>query len=268
MDFGCRKNQEAPTLVKQKTFRWQKKLLLGSLLFSTVAVNFLFQNCALNNKYTPNQDRSNVSQTYDIPAADHPIEAKTLTTDYRLQLADRLYITGLLQEIFGPTATSLLRTNVLLKAEEFGGPCSEYDSYQVQTNNSGAITYVDQDSTRNCTEVNTRKPLLPEATTVRQGWMIQTCSTLTGTSGTNLNPSTLAYVLNKIQVGSTLAAPPAPSNENLMNLHRLYFRERPLPPQNVFESLRLMFPADGSPSLDSWKTAIYGYCISSQWQVL
>lgn len=231
-------------------------IVLGFILF------FGFQNCSRTEKNfkMDHIDQSSNVTTVEVSVTEHPIELKTVTTDYTLQLADRNYLEGIFSDAFGPSAADTVRENIVLKHDDLGGPCSEYAYYKKLTGK----TYADKDRSLLCDEDNTTKVLIPPATAVRQGWILQTCATLTGT---DTNPPSLAYILGKIKTGATPANLPLPNTENLANLHKLFYREHPLPPDSVFEALRLMFHGD-SPTINEWKTAIYSYCVSPHWQVL
>ncbi len=230
------------------------------LLGATVLLGF--QNCAPSDKkFTVNKlDQGSNVMNVAVNVTEHPIEIKTITTDYTLQLSDRSYLAGVLSDVFGPAGTAAIRQNITLKPDDLGGPCSEYAQYKI----FNGTDYVDKDPGMICNEDNTTNVLMPPATAVRQGWVIQTCSIL---AGKEADPQTLNYVLGKIKSGSSLTNLPLPTAENMTSLHKLFYRERPLPPESVFEALQLMFHTQ-APTVDDWKTAINSYCISSQWQVL
>lgn len=214
-----------------------------------VAILLGFQNCAPSNV-----DVMNVSVT------EHPIEEKTVTTGFTLQLSERNYVAGVLADAFGPAGAATVRQYVLLKHDDLGGPCSMYAYYKKKV----GTAYQDKDPGKVCDEENTTKQILPPPNAVRQGWMIQACSDLTGK---DTNPQSLEYIFGKIQTGATLANPPALTDENLMHLHKLFYRERPLPPETALDALKMFF-SEGGASIANWKMAINSYCISSHWQVL
>lgn len=238
-----------------------KKRNLSFLTLILITVVLSFQNCAKPIKDFALQKDQSSSNKFDVPPTEHPLPIKTIKTDYQLQLADRNYVAGVLSDAFGPSAKAIIQTNILLRPEELGGPCSEYSHVMVK---SGA-SFVTQDPSLSCTEEGTTKLITPPPQAVRQGWMLQVCSELVGKGATV--PDTLNYVINKIQTGKSSLALPAPSITNLSSLHKLFYRERPLPSASVLDSMKLMF-APEVPSLDNWRTAIFSYCVSSHWQVL
>jgi len=220
------------------------------------------QSCAPGGFKTIPQ-KLNLSSNMDVlnvNVTEHPVEQKTLTTSFTLQLSERNYIAGILTDAFGPSGKVTIRNNVLLKQDDFGGPCSIYAHYMRK---SGA-NFIDKDPAMVCDEENSTKQLIPPPNAVRQGWMIQTCSDLTGRDS---NPPSLEYIFGKIQSGATLANPPEASDINLIQLHKLFYRERPLPPKAVLDAVKMFF-SPGGATVENWKTTINSYCISSQWQVI
>lgn len=236
-----------------------KQILIYIILMFALLLNF--QNCAKKDESFKSLSSSMTPQSetiVDIPVADHPIATKTLTTTYSLQLSDRIYLEALLSDVFGPASKNFLRNNVLLKNDDLGGPCSQYSHYKI----FNGTTFVNQDDGKICDEDNATKSLLPPAQAVRQGWITQVC-----TQFIDKNMTTLQFILNRIQPGATTKLLPAVTKENFAKLHKLFYREHPLPPDDVMDSLKLMFSSN-PPTLSEWKTAIFSYCISSQWQVL
>lgn len=239
--------------IKNRNFSFLTLILLATLLN--------FQNCAKPMKeYTLYGDFAS-NKPFEVPPTEHPLPLKTIKTDYQLQLSDRNYVAGILADVFGPSAKTILQNNILLRREEMGGPCSEYAHVMVKSGSN----FVNQEASLVCNEDGTTKMMVPPPQSVRQGWISQTCAELVGKGATV--PDSLNFALNKIQAGRSALALPAPSDGNFLVLHRLFYRERPVPPSAVFESLRVMFDPE-VPTLENWRTAIFSYCISSQWQVL
>ncbi len=231
-------------------------ILIGTALFLS------YQNCSEGFNAVDSVTLSSELGVMAISVTEHPMEVKEVKTSFELQLADRNYVAGILTDLFGPSSVSAITTNISLKPAELGGPCSEYSHYKVKVN----AVYQNKDPALVCNQDNTTKRMVAPPQAVRQGWIIQTCAALVGKDSTP-TPATLSYALDKIQPGATLSKPPAVTNENLTRLHQLFYRARPLPPQSVFDAAKLMF-SESSPTIEQWKTAIYGYCISSHWQVL
>lgn len=230
-----------------------------------LGVMFGFQNCSnYSKKYSMNQlDSSSKAKIFNVLVEEHPIEVKLLSASYELQLSDRNYVAGVLMDVFGPNSSEIINNNILLKYDELGGPCSENANFAVKTilKDRNPKLY---DANRVCSEENTIKPLVPSPQTLRQGLIIQSCSQLVGKTDI---PKTLEYSLGKIQVGATLSNLPLANSNNIINLHRLFYRERPLPSEAIIDSIKMMISSN-KPTVEEWKTAIYSYCISSQWQVL
>lgn len=242
--------------------RTQRSIIMG------VGVSILilgFQNCGKNH-HSFTLDQSSYNKEVAVPVTEHAFEKRTLTTNYTLNLSERRYLAAIFSDVFGPKSDAIVQANILLKHDDIGGPCSEYAHHMKKNvSDKGVVSYANADAKKVCDEENTTKLLLPPPQAVRQGWVIQTCTALVGKDSTP--PETLAYALDKVVAGSTFGKLPLVTDENLARLHRLFYRERPLPSDSVRDALKSMFQG-GTPTLEEWKTAIYSVCVSSHWQVL
>lgn len=247
-------------LLGAKMFRAALPKSIFRVLIAFVAfwgLGALFQNCSQGFETSPYEMMS----TMEKQVEEHSIQTKKLSTTFDLQLSDRNYVAGVLEDVFGPSAKTKLTEMVYSKPDEFGGPCSEYAHYKYKR----GTAYLDKDPNLVCNINRSIKPLVAPAQAVRQGWLIQACAALVGTSGDTT--SELNYALGKIKYGSSDSNLPEPNDANLLSLHKLFYRERPLPPRSVLDALRVLFQEE-RPTKEEWRSAIYSYCISSQWQVL
>ncbi len=231
-------------------------IILNILLFG------IFQNCNrfeknqtldISSKENPDnliEDYANIVQESDIWTTNHPPTQKNVEENFsfQLQLADKNYIKAIILEIFGPDSNSKVNEIVTNNPNYFGGPCSEYESYK--------------GSGKTCSETQTKIDLVAPPQSARQGYMIQLCTDLI-----DKNNKTLLYIMNKIKSGSTTTTPPEININNLIILHKMFYRNKPLPNNDFFNNIILEMNQSTS-NLIGWKLSIYSYCISSQWQVI
>jgi len=113
-------------------------------------------------------------------------------------LANRYYVSKILQEAFGPNSFKIIEDNILQKGSIFGGPCDIYEQIRI-----GKKKYENKADTlcfQGKQEFNF--PIQKEPNTIREALMNKTCTTLTKNSTTlNFFINRLGYV-NKLNEGT------------------------------------------------------------------
>ncbi len=244
------------------SFNISNPLLVYLLIGCGIILNF--QNCGKPDKkfyHNINDPKANVA-IVNVQLTDHPIGT---ASDYKQinfipSLADRNYIFSLLSEVFGPDSLEILKAYILQKRDEFGGPCSVYAHLKY----FDGLKWMDQNPDLICDEEKSLKALVPPMQVTREGWIIQACSALVGGSVAN---STFNYILGQIQLGAHAQNLPILNNENIKNLHRLFFRAKPSATEAMIEAIKVMFSSQSS-TIEGWQMAVYSYCVAPQWQIL
>ena len=77
--------------------------------------------------------------------------AAKVQTAYQPILADRIYLTNLLKDIFGPTAMTVDTTRTDLKFQDHGSPCSFYVDHNVK---NALGTFVQQSVMERCSRTS------------------------------------------------------------------------------------------------------------------
>lgn len=243
---------------KDKLSRGLRPIAAALLLF---AVTFSYQNCA--------PQKLDQASIYDVVTEeslhrdrDHHVDEDKrakISTTYEPLIADRLYVVSLLNDIFGAAAISgEVLADIQENRTDFGSPCSVYENYR-RPNGRGGLTTAIPGFT-----CSLRAPassfgsrLTPNATVSRQALLAKTCANLLS------NDTRLRTALSRISSESV----PTPSAANLQKAVMLFYRDKPVPPQSLIESLQITFdPAQ--PTLDDWRSTFYIICASSHWQVL
>jgi len=177
-------------------------------------------------------------------------------TAYQPILADRIYLTNLLKDIFGPTAMNVDTTRTDLKFQDHGSPCSFYVNHNVK-NTAG--NFVEHSLMERCSRVSPdllTAPLNPKATVTRQALLTHACSDLV------MNQTTFNVALSKIGTGI-----PVGSEANVLKAYRLFYRSQPDPHKGLLESLMVMIPATGATGND-WRVVLNAICTSGYWQAI
>ncbi|MGE0527141.1 MAG: hypothetical protein AB7G93_09705 [Bdellovibrionales bacterium] len=240
-----------------------RRRILTRILLLLVLATLYFQNCARWEPVT--SETTQFSQQIFDPHSDRDhwtadtMREKVVTSSAPI-LADRIYIMALLENIFGPSAKTLLDANIGLARADFGSPCSIYEQYKyerasdrqlVRANASEACAY-------SASADHLGASQNASAAVTRQATMNRVCVDLV------MANATMNFALKRID---SAASVPAPSSENLLRLVRLFYVDKPDPEQGVIDSLRILFTPD-APSVDEWRAAIQMVCASSYWQVL
>ncbi|HRK07510.1 MAG TPA: hypothetical protein PLZ57_07045 [Pseudobdellovibrionaceae bacterium] len=225
------------------------------------AVTFSYQNCAPQKLDQASVYEVNTEESLHRDRDHHVDEDKRekVSTTFEPLIADRLYVVSLLNDIFGAAAISgEVLADIQENRTDFGSPCSIYENYR-RPNGRGGLTTAIPGFT-----CSLRAPassfgsrLTPNATVSRQALLAKTCANLLS------NDTRLRNALAKI----SSEAVPTPNAANLQRAVMLFYRDKPVPPQSLIESLQITFdPAQ--PTLDDWRSTLYIVCASSHWQVM
>lgn len=239
----------------------KKVIRTFTLISSFLAVGAGFQNCAEHGAFVvademsfssmvSSDDAGHYSDQLSHSGVNHvPPMAKEADLDYSPVVMDRIGIFNFFEDVFGPSAKSLPAIASLAKDPNiFGGGCSFYRQ----------ATTKPTDLTTTCANNNNAlsvKPLMG-VTVLRQGRINQACHELAADS------KTITYVLARIDNKNKV---PAATLDNLTRLFSLFYRAKPAPHKSLYEAMAANM---GTESLDGWKRAVYGVCVSGYWQEL
>jgi hypothetical protein len=237
-----------------------KRIVSLTVYFSILSVLLTqTQNCAKVGDMASGQaEFKSLSPGPIAPVEPSPvIPGKTVVqTNYQPVLADRVYLTNLLKDIFGPTAMSADSTRTDLKFQDHGSPCSFYRNHNIKKADG---TYAEASVMDRCTRISPdllTAPLMPKATVTRQALLTHACSDLV------TNATTFAYALKKVGNGV-----PAANEANILKAYRLFYRSHPEPHKGLVESLLVMLPPAGVTAND-WRVVFNAICSSSYWQAI
>jgi hypothetical protein len=237
-----------------------KNSFVTFVLFSTVTVVLLFQNCgqvasnSVPESGTAMLNSSNVvidsgvttSGTYVSKAQVNPL------------VANRVLMTNIFTSIFGPAITPVAASNMGKNSTDFGSGFSIYDrviSANCAKDRDAYVLCATGDSMDFNVEPNISLNIRREA------WRIRTCH-----SAINSNTA-LLFALKKISSVATLTKPPSVSEENLNSAFRLFFRSKPLPDVQLLDSLAIVAAQEDNEK-NKWQSVLLALCLSPHWQVL
>lgn len=220
----------------------------------------LFQNCGMNGfENVVFLSDSQFSLSSHEPGGYHgQINSEKVRTTYEPILADRYYLKSLLEDIFGPTASTTDSTRAYLNAIDHGSPCSVYEDHYTYNSAGTRILANPMESCGRGSGAFLVAQVNPKITVTRQALITRACSDLVTTT------ATLSFALKRISGSSAL---PEPNEENTLKLFHLFYREKPAPHPGLVESLLVMFPPD-NVTREHWGSAIFTVCASGFWQVL
>lgn len=239
----------------------KKVIRTFTLISSFLAVGAGFQNCAEHGAFVvademsfssmaSSDDAGNYSDQLSHSGVNHvPPMAKEADLDYSPVVMDRISIYNFFEDVFGPGAKNLPAVKSIARDPNiFGGGCSFYrqsttapaDLTTYCANNNGSLSV---------------KPLMG-VTVLRQGRVNQACHELAQ------NSTTMTYILTRIDSKNKI--PPA-TVQNLTNLFTLFYRAKPAPHNSLYEAIAANM---GAETLDGWRRAVYGICVSGYWQEL
>lgn len=232
-----------------------------SLLLFLVGVSISYQNCAPGMQL--DQASSDINYMQQVHSQNHDIEpprVKPAPVKEHKFLMDRKMIYSLFVDIFGPSAANLSALNSI-RADRavFGGSCSQYERF-FSARNQFKLDPSAENCQNNATASHLGAPVEPVANVLQQARINDVCHQVVNTT------VTLNHALARIQTGASSTRLPSGSLENIQKLFRLFYRAKPAPDQDLFESLQILI---GEPvSLNGWKEAIQTVCLSSHWQAL
>lgn len=232
------------------------------ILFLAFGVALLpFQNCGESFELSEElhlESSIDKSEQHFMEGHDPIIETQKVETRYETLLVDRHYLQALFNDIFGPSTQSAMTVKIFDNAAEFGSACAPYQTYTQHNPVTGKRTAAaDSVVCRRTLNEFLTAPVNPKGTVTRQSLITRTCSDLT------TNNTTLNYALKRI----SSEAIPAASNENVLKLFNLFYRDKGDPSQGLLDSLLVMLPPS-DVTKEHWRLVIYTVCISNYWQVL
>ena len=191
-------------------------------------------------------------------------DVKLKVIDSELILADRRYIKSILADFFGPSAFALAANDavqgIISNAVDFADLCSVYRQYRIynSTTQQYQVALTGETCSFDTGAGTLGADVFSKSSVTRAGWIERTCTNLIESS------VTFDFALRKIDAAK---ANPDVNEENMKKVFQAFYRDRPLPPQELLDSLLIMVdPAIADKS--RWKAPIYMICNSGYWQVL
>ncbi len=166
---------------------------------------------------------------------------------------------NLLRDLFGPSLQTELIRDIAWVSEDFGSAFGLYQNIhlsQSDCNNKSNPFY----KCRNGSMDMSTKPVIG-VSSPREARRMSACQ-----KGVDQDAS-LAHAFKRIQSSATLANPPKAELKNYQRLYQLFFRGRPLPKENLFDSFDLVVQNEADPRL-AWEKLILSVCMSPHWQVM
>lgn len=235
------------------------------IIISVIGGLALFQNCGKNGAQMTGLSSVAASRAIDVVPPEHPpVEGEIASkTTYEPLLADRYYLQSLFTDVFGPGAQTLIEraggARLFTDVGNNGSPCGAYQ-HHAKLNGSGALVSANPMEVCTIRSVNRLTGRVnPNPTVSRAAQIARACSDLTA------NDSTLRFALSRI--GAVQPDLPLPTEENLIAVFHLFYRNSGEPTPAVLQSLALML-TPGATTMDEWRSVIYTVCASSHWQVL
>lgn len=236
-----------------------KKYRLSLSVAAVAGVLFGFQNCGQIASQMQT-DSSSLSYTHsDLDGNSTFSEDDSEKTSAEPVMTDRFYVVNLITDVFGTQA--LTDGDVLNQIGRdysgFGAPCSVYQNYYVEkdTGKINADIAEDCDIEDGPSVLGAR--INSSGTVRRQAVLMKVCANITA------NDTDIKYALKKF----SSEAIPAPTEDNVRKMIKLFYRGKPDPSASLVDSIRILFTPE-SPTLAQWKSAVYLTCSSPQWQVL
>lgn len=242
--------------------RFRFRLIILALL-SVVAA--MFQNCggSPGDVTTSTILKSTEVELPEVvvvnPTEPHP-EVKPYVRNIQVNRlsANRMLMTNIFIDVFGPTIVNTASSIVAHKAVDFGSGQSSYDHLSITDCTKKRVPAslcsgepVDLNAQPN-QALNIR----------REAWRLRVCY-----EGTQNNTS-LNYTLKRVDAAfKNDATIPALTEANLTRAFQLFFRAKPKPDYVILDSLMVVAGESATPR-DQWRAVIRTICTSPHWQVL
>lgn len=245
-----------------KTFFKKTIFIRAAAIFIIVLSVLPFQNCSQKSEDSDLLNQLAIAPEIEQPHDDEDHGTSTPPSESVEEIKsmmDRNLLVSMLVDIFGPTSSNFASLK-RIKSEKavFGGPCSVYDQF----NSVRAAGKMDPEATP-CAHAQSANSLMapidPSANVLQQALINKICSD--GVA----NATTSAYVISQLKESPGVTVP-SNISANAAKLFALFYRGKPVPPQEVTEAIQMIV---GEPaSVAGWKAAIFNICISSHWQAL
>lgn len=244
-------------------FSYSRWLQLA-LIISLPSV-LLFQNCAKEGSFrTP--DALNFAATnggIDVDVLDDDDTKKMKKYKEKSEvtplMANRVLMTNIFLSIFGNTLKSYFVYYNGWQEGDFGSGFSAYNKRVMASKDCAKKRSVEYLCINKAPEIDIASNM--GLNTRREAWRMHACQMAAR------NNASLLHALRKIDKKSTLAKPPALSYANVKDGFKLFFRNKPNPPVEVLDSLRIVAEEEEKPS-DQWRALLLTVCLSPHWQVL
>ena len=217
-----------------------------------VVLVLYFQNCS--NDTSPLVLQLDQSSTADIAPPlpmNHPDEKTQVQTTIKYQLANRDYITNLMNDIFSDANGSpinelegILDRWVLVRSGQFGLGCDTTSSY----------------TGRDCpSQVDSSNlPVYSDDNTVRESYIVQLCQSVLAVD------SAVNIVKQKVSAGTTY-----PNRDAVIKIYNLFYRSED-PNENIINTLLDFDRAlaeNHEDQINRWRGVILQVCESPSWQM-
>lgn len=233
---------------------------------------FSFQNCAKQSSQSGDFSSSSlteINQDYEthpggsvtptVPVGNGPSVTDTSPEGAYNLLMDRKMVYSLFQDILGPSSPQM-GTMGKLKFDRgvMGGPCSVYDNFK--SDRTAFNRDVEADTCGNSgSGSNLGSRVEPSANELQEAMINDICVDAAS------NNQVLTYVFAQLKENANVSVP-ANTDENVLKLISLFYRNKPMASAGLIESMRTVV---GTPATnDGWKKAFLTTCTSVHWQTL
>jgi len=176
------------------------------------------------------------------------------------RLGAREYVKSVLDQVFGPLATSVTNPEVLFRISIFGDRCDPMGQLPATGEGPDVCSGVDSSTFAS--------PIVTVASPSRAGRSIQACNRLVF----NSNDQMVRYAITQATQISDLTylnSNPIPTGAQLAAAYAIFNPGEAAPPQAVFDKLNLLAQAvqEANKPLDPWRYVLLMLCYYPQWQV-
>jgi hypothetical protein len=173
-----------------------------------------------------------------------------------LRLGDRIYISSVLTEIFGPQSKESVKKFVLSQPGVFGGPCDFYQQVRIAPRNKPE-SLADPESFCPLGKFSFNLSMIGYSNMPRQAYVIRACENLT--SQEQLVNFTLMQLFGTEQIKP-------PNRKNLVMAFQLFNPERE-PSAAVLKALEKIWTRQKDLQ-KSWSEILLALCIDPSWQII
>lgn len=185
---------------------------------------------------------------------DVPTSVVETSSFAKLRLGDRMFVTSVLADVFGPSQIEDMKRLVHANPAAFAGPCNLYEQVFYQ-GADGGVALQDEDTYCVGGIPALNLPMLGSSSALRAGWLAKACVRATN------DTSAMSYALRSIYGDADARAP---DSSSVVVAFQRFFPARE-PPPDVVSALLLVAP--NASIADRWRQIFFALCLTPDWQI-